>query len=516
MADTVRDNYSTAEPYMGARPSWLDTYSQRRVASYDFYDDLCDNNPTSFKLLLRGDESNPIYIPIAKTIVKTLGRYVAKDLGFAISGDTASEQEINDAIVAYGDLFKREKFFSRFAGGKKTGLRRGDQCIYVVANPLKPEGRRLSIRDLDPRMYFPIFDLTDPTTIVGADLIDLVMLEGNKQAVRRQRYFKSTCPLHSTYPGPPPAAPNYDAPVEYLMEILEMENWQTAPKKIATPVAQQPLAQGIVNLPVYHIKYYEEGDLPFGRSCLQGLERVMLGINQAATDEDVSLAMAGLGLFRSSATPVNDDGEPTDWVIGPKRVVETDDFERVSGVPSVEPSQSHLKYLKDSSHEATGVNDVALGNVDTSVAESGIALALRMGPLIDEAEEIDLTVNDVLTHLFFDLKGWLSAYEGVTISENVVVEPSFGPKIPKDMQKEFDKLLTLYSQGIVSLEWVHEQLREEFGLDIPKDEVARIQAETTANAAAADPFGQRLADEAAGLMDTGSQNGTAALDGALV
>jgi len=517
MADTVRDNYSTAEPYMGTRASWLDTFSQRRVAAYDFYDDLCDNNPTAFKLLLRGDESNPIYVPTAKTIVKTLSRYVARDLGFAVSGD-ASATETADAITAFGDLFKRERFFSTFASGKRTGLRRGDQCIYVLANPLKPEGSRLSIRDMDPRTYFPIADETDPKRTTGADIIDLVILEGNKQAIRRQRYLRSTNPLHSTYPGPPPAVPSYDAPVEYLMEILEMENWQTQPKRIATIVPQAPLAAGIVNLPIYHIKYYEEGDLPFGRSCLQGLERLMLGINQGATDEDVALAMAGLGLFRSSATPVDDNGDPTDWVIGPKRVVETDDFERISGVPSVDPSQAHLKYLKDSAHEATGVNDVALGNVDTSVAESGIALALRMGPLIDEAEEIDLVVSDVLTHLFYDLKTWLSAYEGINLADTAIVEPSFGPKLPRDMQKEFDHLMQMYTDGVVSLEYVHNTLREEFGMEIPKNEVATIQAESEAAAAAADPFGTRLAQEAAGALaaGAGAQNGSAVDTSALV
>lgn len=489
-------SYSTSTAFLQALPTWIQTkLDQERVASYNFYDDLVANNPGDFKLLIRGDAAYPIYVPTARKLVKTMARYVARDLGFAVEADNTTEQA--NTIIAFGDLFNREKFFANFARNKRAGLTRGDMCIYLLADPNKPEGKRISIRDLHPGTYFPIPDPTDPERILGADIVEQVSID-DKPYVRRQRYIKS---IHPSYPGYNPETPNYDAPVIYESLILEQENWQTAPKTFQVLVKATPLPDGITALPIYHIKMWDDQGIPFGRSILQGMERIFLALNQGATDEDVAVAMAGLGMYRSAATPVDDDGNASDWVLGPNRVVETDDFERIDGISSLDVSQDHMKFLQAQAYESVGVNDVALGLVDTQVAESGVALAIRMGPIIDESAEIDLTIEGVLTQLFHDLMIWLNAYEGINFSDTTVVKPVFGPKLPPNIKEIMDRLAQLYLDQVISLDTYHNKLRE-LGFDIPKNEAQNIANEAAARAQAAqealggaDPFAQRLGQE---------------------
>ena len=174
MAEVNAGAHSAIARYLGTLPSCLNSEDAARLAAYDFYEDLYDNSPAQFRLLLRGDaEDEPIYIPTSKQIVKTLARYVCRDLGFTVSspGTDGNPAELL-ATTTFGDLFTRERFFSKFAAEKKMGLARGDMCIYVMGDPAKPEGSRLTIKMLDPRSYFPIEDEDDPEKVVGCDIVE--------------------------------------------------------------------------------------------------------------------------------------------------------------------------------------------------------------------------------------------------------------------------------------------------------------------------------------------------------
>lgn len=497
-------NYETAKAYLGAAPSWITGENAKRYTAYDFYDSLVSNNPEQFRLVLRGDEEDPVYMPTARKIVRTLARYIAKDLGFAVDmqsqdlsagGDPeqpADPQALSAAISAYGDLFNRERFFSNFRVNKKFGLQRGDMMIYVLGDPSKPDGKKISIKFLDPRKYFPLTNKSDATSITGCDIVDVITDpdDSSKQYISRQRYLRGNSDL---YPGYNPEAPNYEAPVIFEHLWLEMDKWQEEPKTVKTISPATPLPQGITHLPVYHIKFGGDTDEMFGESVLQGLERIFLAINQAVTDEALTLAMAGLGFYHSSSTPVDEDGNPTDWVIGPKRVVETgreDIFERVQGVSSITPSQDHVKGLENQISAATGINDVAIGNVDASVAESGVALALRMAPILDETDEYDDVIRDVLAQFFYDLKFWLQAYEGIALDETIVVKPSFGSKLPRNLDNEFKHVYDLFANGIISKQWMISWLQENFGYDFPSDMIDQIREEQAADAASSDPYAQ--------------------------
>lgn len=469
-------------------PSWVtDDYNKQRLGSYDFFDSLYNNSPDQFRLLIRGDNDNPIYVPSAKRIINTFARYVARGMGFAVDAETPDEQA--NCIVTYGEFFKRERFFSKFHSAKKTGLRRGDWVFYVYADPDKPEGTRVSIRSLHPRNYWPIAN--DEGIVVGADLVENIMLDG-KPYIKRQRYLTWRSELHPSFGTP-------DAPITYESIVLETTNWQDPVKRkvFRTEVPLLELPAQITALPFYHIKVNCEDEDPFGMSYLLGMERLFLAINQTISDEDLAVAMAGLGMFKSDSTPVDEDGNQTDWVIGPKRVVEVPQngiFDRVDGLSTIEPSQGHIKYLQDMAESTMGISDAALGQVDVAVAQSGIALALRFGPLLDSAEEADLTITDVINQLFFDLKAWFSAYEGLNFP-TASIEVRMGEKLPRDKEAEWKDFYAMFLDGAVTLPVLLDKASELFGWEFPPEMVQELldaQQAAADAAAGADQFGSRL------------------------
>src|SRR5690606_6341928 len=123
-------------------------------------DDLFHNDPARYRMMLRGTDEQPIYVPTASTIIKALARYVGKNWGFKVlqpvadPGETevdATPEQIALAQVTFGKLFARERLLSRYRGSVAEWLRRGDWCWYVSADPLKRAGSRISVRPVDPR-----------------------------------------------------------------------------------------------------------------------------------------------------------------------------------------------------------------------------------------------------------------------------------------------------------------------------------------------------------------------------
>lgn len=485
---TAVTQYSTALPLSGGLPGWVsDNMDKERLAAYDVYDDMYHNNPDTYTLMLRGIDDQPILVPTAKTVIKTQSRYVGRGFGFAVPKTVGAPDVQTAAIKAYGDLFKREEILSKFSIGRKELLRRGDLFWYLQADSDKAPGSRISVTTLDPRTVFWLLDDNDNTKKLGVMVVEH-MVVGDKVSIKRQRWLK---PIHPEHPNFGAALSAAQPPIAYDSIILEAEGWDSDTPKVVQNVSPIILlAPEITQLPIYHMRNDAETANVYGSSELRGLERVIAAINQGATDQDISLAMAGLGMYTSdSGGPVGDDGvTDSDWIIGPGRVIEDGTFKRVDGVKTVSPSMDHLKYLSSSVDSVAGITDVTRGEVQAQVAESGVALAIRMSPTIDMAEEKDLHIRDVFDHILYDLKSWFKAFEGLDFS-TVDVVTAFGDKMPRNRDAEMKELLELLTAGVVSKQYVQEQLQERFGYKLPDDIMAQVGQDLAAANAAADPYG---------------------------
>ncbi len=494
--------YSTVIPLAGQLPGWVSAnLDKERLASYDVYDDMYHNNPDTYELMLRGIEDNPILVPTAKSVIKTMARYVGRGFGFTVTKRLGTGAQQLEAMEWYGEFFKREEVLSKFAIGRKELLRRGDLFWYLQADTTKPEGRRISLTTVDPRNIFKILKDNDPAQVVGYMMVEHTMT-GDKVTIKRQRWLKSGHEEHPAFGAPD----NGEAPIAHDIVVLEAEGWDSdAPKVVQKVLDIELLPDLITQFPIYHMRNDAETDNAFGSSELRGLERVIAAINQGASDEDIALAMAGLGLYKSSSGgPVGDDGTTeSDWIIGPGRVMEDSTFERVNGLGSVQPSQDHLKYLETKIDSVAGITDVTRGEVTAQVAESGVALAIRMAPTVDMAEEKDIHIKDIFDHILYDLKSWFKAFEGKDFSA-VEVITAFGDKMPRNRDAEIKEILELVAAKILPIQYVHTLLQEKYGYKLPDDILTLLQNEATAANAAVDPFGGGAAEV------TGADQGTVA------
>jgi len=239
---------------------------------------------------------------------------------------------------------------------------------------------------------------------------------------------------------------------------------------------------------------------------VKGLERLFAAINQGISDEELSLALDGLGVyFTTSGAPVDDDGNETNWNIGPGKVIEGDsesDFKRVSGVSSVAAMQDHLKYIMSEAQRASGTPDIAVGNVNVTVAESGIALALHLAPVLAKNAEKEVEMLGVYDQMFYDLLHmWMATYESVSAVEGLEVVSIVGDPLPTDQSAEMEKIIKLYAAKLISLPTAVDMLGK-IGFEVDPDEAAMVLESSMAAAEAADPFGARLADEALNAGDS--------------
>lgn len=495
MVDTTP--YSTAVANITGLPTWLNTYDAERLGSYKLYDDMYHSNPGTQELTLRGTTDMPIYMPTAKSLINTLSRYVGRGFDYGImpgvAGETPQLETVSNTLSAW---FARETVKSKFAMLKKEYLRFGDGFWYLHGDLEKPEGSRISIKTIDPSLLFPITDDSDVDRIVGWDMVEQIAV-GDEQKIQISRWLKNTAnnalAAHPFYGNP-------EAPVYFQQLQMDVEGWETEPANVQV-LAEYSLPDGIIQPPIYHWKNNQETGNPFGSSELRSLERVIAAVNQAVSDEDLALALAGLGIYKtSSGGPVDASGAVTDWNLGPGEVVEDADFERVPGVGSVAPMQEHIKYLEASIDKTVGITDVTRGTVDSTIAESGIALAIRMAPTVDAAEEKDLHIKAVMDQLFYDLKSWFRAYEGIDFGD-VQVFTTFGSKLPTNRAEEIKELGELHAAGIISGNFYRTELSRRFGYVFPDNMAAEIAAEKSSAAAAEDPYAARLGDEANGMTD---------------
>lgn len=488
--------YTTARKLINTAdiPTWLNAYDAERISSYALYENIYWTNPQTFKLQQRGNEENPIYIPSGRIIVNTMDRYTGPDWMPIMDPGAGTPEEQAAAYVAFRDLFARERLGSQYDANKLFGIMRGDWIWYITGNMEKPQGRRIKIRAIDPSQVFPINDEDDVDIILGYDLVEQVPV-GSDLRIKRTRYLKSEHPDHiggTELPG---------GPIQYQVDTLEVQNWEDpANQKFVNSDLTVPptlFPPSITTPPIYHIKNFEEPQNPFGSSEMRGIERIMAAVNQSITDEELSLALEGLGMYKtSSGRPVDANGNPTTWQLGPGRVVHDGNFERVNGINTVGPYQEHLKYLHSQIDGIFGTGDVAKGIADVSVAESGIALAIKMGPILTSAKRKDRIISEVMDNMLYDLRAWFKEYEKVDMT-NVRFNSKFGSKMPENKKERFDELYQMYTATppLITGAYFRDACRE-MGIDIPIDvNGAAIAAEQASLAAAVDPYGVRLAGE---------------------
>lgn len=485
------NQYSTVLPFTADIPSWINQADGERLGAYKTYDDMFHLNPGSFDVMLRGVET-PILVPSAKQIVNTLTRFVGRGFGFSVAPDVGEETAQIEAIKIFGDFFKRESVLSKFKIAVRDSLKFGDAFWYIYADSNKPEGSRVSITTIDPGLIQKLTHPQDPDKLVGYQMVEQIQ-NGDEVLIQRQRWLRSTSPLYPGYTDD--LSVNYDAPVYYDKMTLQMEDWETDKVKVAQVITSDVFLP-VSTLPIYHWKNGAESSNLYGSSELRSLESIFAAINQAVSDEDMALALAGLGVYKSSSGgPVDENGDSVDWIIGPGRVIEDESFERVNGVNTVAPSQEHIAYLEQKADSTAGITEVTKGGITAEIAESGIALAIKMSPTIDASDEKDLHIKDVFDQLLYDLKSWFAALEGWNL-ETVEVTTSFGEKLPRNRTADIKELLDLLAAGLLSKQYAVKQLSERFGYVIPAGMMDEIDAEAQKSLQQMDPYGSRLNDEA--------------------
>lgn len=488
-------------PYSGAMrlintsaiPTWMNEYDASRIASYALYENIYWNQPQTFRLQQRGNEENPLYIPSGRIIVNTMDRYAGTNWTPVLDPAFGTEAEQVEALAQVRRLFKRERIGSQYDSNKLYGLIRGDWCWVIEANSAKAAGTRLTVRAIDPSIVFPIEHPDDSDRNLGVDLVEQIKV-GEDLRIKRVRYLKSEHPDHpsqSLTPG---------GPISYQVDVLEVENWETEPKLVRNPEVERAavlLNPLIVDPPIFLIKNFEEPQNPWGSSEMRGLERIFAGVNQSMTDEELTLALDGLGMYTSDkGRPTDEQGNPTNWVLGPGRVVHDETFKRVDGVKTVQPFIEHTQFLLDQAYQVNGASDVTRGVVDVSVAESGIALALRMGPIINSSKKKNTLIQESMDQFMYNLKIWFQVYEGVNMS-TVEFNSTFDDPIPEDKQARFDNLMAMYTADppLITAAYFRDACRE-MGMGIPTDVNGQaIADERAAMLAASDPSGARMDEE---------------------
>lgn len=495
------DPYASARRYFqqGLAPAQAISNEDRdRLQSYELYEKVYWTAPDTFKMQQRGSDSQPIYLPTARKIIEACNRFLGVNFNYQIEGDSG------DALtLLFGSLFKRERFFTKYATQKRYGLIRGDAMWHLVADDTKPEGQRLSLYELDPSSYFPIMDPDNAEKRIGCYLVDVITDPSDpnqaKKIARRQAYRKEETGAISSE-----------------LAYYELGGWDDRnlkPKDVKLLKVVRPkfdLPATITALPVYALPNNRiPGPIPFGYSEILGIERVFAAVNQAISDEELSLAIAGLGIYWTTAgPPVDTQGKVQPWDMGPLRMLEVgkdSKIDRLAGITSVDPMIDHMRFMIDETQGGVGIPDIAAGKVDVAVAESGISLQLQLNPLLAKNAEKEGVLIEVYDQMFYDIvHGWLPAYEGTQADTAATVVAVVGDPMPKNRKADIAEVIELVGAGLLSIAEGREILRTEFGYNITAD-TSKLLAEASAKAAAADPFAARAGAELNGDTGTAGQ-----------
>jgi hypothetical protein len=481
-------------------PSWLSGEDRSRIGAYDLYEAIFWTSPEAFQITLRGQEGEPIHIPSGRQVVETAHRFMAPRLQVITDPLFGTPEARTEADLLFTEFAYRERFYSKFSSNKLHGLMRGDWLWHIWADPTRPEGSRVSIFPLDPSNYFPEYaDGDDITRIIAVHIAEPTTNDNGDTVIHKTVYRKQI-----TTGGPSPITVE-----EYICKADEWGQPGTDMKEtvVATLAPEMTLPPEIDAIPVYHIPNVYEAQFGWGSSEMRGIELLMRSINQAITDEELALVLDGLGVWVTDAgSPVDENDEEIPWIVSPGHVVELPtgkSFKREQGVGTLQPYVDHLKYLHDQIDATTGANDITRGRADVAVAESGIALALRMGPILSRMEEKELIITDVMNQMLYDIRKWFMAYEGLPGLEDIRWRPVYGDKLPVNKKEVFDQIVALAGAGPVPLVSGAEARRmlAKLGFSFTEEGIlmAEIMSEQSQYAAQqADAIASRIAGEVTG------------------
>lgn len=444
-------------------PTWVPQEDQERIASYFKYDDIYWSIPDTFKLQKRGDDAAAIYIPNARTIVDTTSYYLLKGLKLTVEDPSGKNKLLNIALKSF---LEREKFYSKFNWAKHAGVCRGDFVFHITADPTKAEGSRISINSVLPHNYFPVTDPDDPEKILKVHLAEQYKDDRNRDVIRRLTY---------EYVWADEKNRAGERTVIRYEGIFEVKDWfdPKKAKQIQATLKPEPLDPRITTIPVYHFPNIHWDGEYFGSSEIKGFERIMGAVNQSISDEEMALALEGLGVYATDASgPINEEtGEEEEWEIAPARVMEVPPgafFKRVEGVGDVKPLQDHLAYLDGKLREASGTSDVAVGQVDVQTAESGIALAIKFMPTMAKIETRDTEGLEILTQMFYDWKFWYDVYEGEDFTETEIT-PIIGEKLPINRTTILNELNNMLDRKVISKKFYRQIMQAKLEYEFPDD-----------------------------------------------
>jgi hypothetical protein len=509
--------YATAAVLKRPVPAYVTNVDDiERVRAYGSYEDVWNNVPEAFAALLRASD-DPLarrYVPVVREILEATNRYLAQDMEttwLATPGVTISAEQLAEWKGRLDAFWAREEVEIKFLTLKRWMLIKGDALLHITADPAKAEGARVRLTEIEPEQYFPIWDPADGERVLGCYLASVVLDDGGEEIVQRIEYRRVLSEEDvATYQTPVGG-------VFYRLGYFETDGWDDRDPddelKPVAPPAWAAVADGapdpfagfaldprITSIPVYHLRNRRRGGKAgrFGLSDIQGLESVFAGIMQNTTDEDLAVALVGLGVYwTDSGKSRNAAGEEVPWEIGPASVAELEKdgkFGRVAGITTVQPVQDHISYLMETARGANAAPEIASGRTTSSAQISGVALRIQFMPTLAANAEREAEISSRFTQLLFDLMTmWFPVYEGwqaLDLQPGVV----FGDPLPPDRTALVAEVLSLLSPvQLVSKEWAVGYLAEKLGYQFPADMLTTAAAEAQATL---DAEGARIAQEA--------------------
>lgn len=493
-----------------------------RLRAYDTYEEMYHNNPDLFEPVMSVDSENVLFRRLAATgrsVVEATNRYLARDLewiGSQVSPGTGnapgqgspasgSDEAVTLVMQQLKALFDREEFGAKFLSLKRWMLIRGDALLHVTADPSKPEGSRISITELEPGTYFAIADPTNAERVLGCYLVNVIKNDANEDIVARLEYQRVMTPEQAATLQGSTVGGIYLRMTFWETDKWDARNMPEAELKAVPPPARfggptfasllagQMLPAAITAIPVYHFRNKRRGGKLYGLSELQGLETMVVGVNQTITDEELAVALQGLGLYWTDSGNVRDkDGNETDWVIAPASVAQVEEgkqFGRVQGINTVNPSQEHTNLLKREMQETSATPRIAMGGMDAANPASGVALSIEMAPIVAKNEEKEEEIASKLRQLAYDLiVGWMPTYEGLA-DTGVRLEPTFSDPIPVNREAVMKEIVDLVTAKIISTAYARELIKDRLGYQVPSGEEEALAGEAQA---AADLTGARM------------------------
>jgi hypothetical protein len=513
---TTTSPYATALALGRPKPSHVEDgfWNVDRITAYGTYEDIWNNLPEAFAALLRSsdDPKSRRYIPVVRALIEGVNRYLAKDPEISwtqIPGATVDQAALDEFSGRVQSTLTREEFDIKFLALKRWWLVKGDSLLMLSADPSKDEGTRMRITEVPADQYFPIEDPADSERILGVYLASIVQNDADDDIVQRIEFQKASTQERADAFGVPLGAVFYR--IGYFaqdgwddregddLKPLDAPSWApTSDDAAIDPLIGFALPAQITRIPVYHFRNNRRGGPQgrFGVSEIQGLESILAGAIQNATDEDMAIALLGIGAYwTDSGRPRDSQGREVSWELAPGTIIELEKdgkIGRLDGVASVTPIQDHMNSIIASAREASSIPDIAAGRVDANNPSSGVALAIQFLPILTHNMEKEAELSSKLTQMLFDMVNmWFPAYEGW---QPLQVQPSvqFGSPIPIDRAATLKEILDMVAARVISIDFAQKAIAEKLGYTFPADMLQTIVSEQET---LLDATGQRLATE---------------------